>query len=50
MTYPLAPIKPASSQQSEEIKVRAGIAFLKIRGQFALNNLHYFLVKNLNLN
>lgn len=37
-TISLAPIKPASSQQSEEIEARAGIAFLKMRGQFALNN------------
>jgi len=50
MTYPLAPIKPTSSQRSEEIEARAGIVLLKMREQFALNNLHYFLVKNLNLN
>jgi hypothetical protein len=37
-TISLAPIKPASSQRSEEIEARAGIALLKMREEFALNN------------
>jgi hypothetical protein len=37
MTTPVAPIEPISSQRSEEIKAKAGIAIANTRGQFAPN-------------
>ena len=35
MTFPLAPIKAVSSQRSEEIEPKAGIAIANRKGQFA---------------
>jgi hypothetical protein len=38
MTNPIAPIEAVSSQRSEEIEPKAGIANPNRRGQFALNS------------
>jgi len=37
MTVPIAPMEQASSQHSEEMEARAGIAFPNTKGPFAPN-------------
>jgi hypothetical protein len=42
MIFQLDPIEPVSSQRSEEIKARAGIAIPNNKGQFAPNSQYNF--------